>query len=323
MPEMYISIPIETLQLDSIVNFDIFLRIINEEVLYREENLHFGDEEKNRLIENKVKEVLIRSLDKKKYQSYLENHIENIVADKSITVKKKTEIVYYSAKNIVFDVLDHPRSGDNIKRAGRIISNTMELILSDESAFGHLVSVTSYDYYTYTHSVNVGLFAIALANKLNIYNRNDIHTLGWGAILHDVGKTKIRSNIINKKGVLADEEFEQIKKHPEYGAEILKGTGILPEKSYLAVLEHHEKADGSGYPRGITLEKISTFGKITTIADVFDAITTKRSYKPAVSTTNAINIMKSLAKDHYDPYIFKVFIDLIGKVEKTKPENSY
>ncbi len=134
---------------------------------------------------------------------------------------------------------------------------------------------------------------------------------------------RVPSFITDKKGKLTPDEYNRIKTHPIYGYRIVTKELELDEDVASVVLQHHEAYDGSGYPRGITLEKISTFGRITTIADVFDAITTKRSYKPAVSTTNAINIMKSLAKDHYDPYIFKVFIDLIGKVEKTKPENSY
>ena len=188
---MYISIAIETLQLNSIIDFSLYLKRNGDAVLYREQDLPFGEEEKGRLIENNVKEVFILSIDKKKYLRYVEKNLDSIIGDETYPVDKKAGLVYDSAKSIIFDVLEHPRSGENIKRSGKVISNTLDYILSDELSFRQLVKVTSYDYYTYTHSVNVGVFAIALANKLDIYNRDQIFTLGWGAILHDIGKTKV------------------------------------------------------------------------------------------------------------------------------------
>ena len=312
MSRLYISVPLESLRMNSVLDFDLYLKQNDEEILYRRANLPFGEEEKGKLLESKVKEMFIQTIDKKAYSRYIEDNLEYIVADENINTDKKAELVYDSAKELIISVLDDPRSGDNIKRSGKLISNTMDLILSDKSAFQSLINVTSYDYYTYTHSVNVGFFAVALANKLGVYKREEICSLGWGAILHDVGKTKICAAIINKDGRLSKEEFEEIKQHPDYGVQILRETNILPEESYKSVHEHHERADGSGYPRGLTLVKISEFGRITAVADVFDALTTKRSYKPAMESFNALNIMKQM-EGHFDPDIFEKFVLLMGE----------
>ena len=103
-----------------------------------------------------------------------------------------------------------------------------------------------------------------------------------------------------------------MKKHPIYGEEMLRETEVLPEKAYGSVLEHHEKASGKGYPNKLALEDISYFGRITAIADVFDALTTRRSYKPALDTFKALSIMKEMA-EHFDPDIFKSFVVLMGE----------
>jgi len=187
MTSRYIKIPIESLRLDTVIDFDIYLQRNEDAVLYREANLPFGENEKEKLKESKIKEVLIDRIDKKKYFNYIEKNLDKIIEDKSVSPDKKANLVYGTSKELVLDVLENPRSGENIKRSGGLITNTMNFILSDKTSFGHLLNVTSYDYYTYTHSVNVGLFVIALGDKLKIKDEKKIHALGWSGILHDVG----------------------------------------------------------------------------------------------------------------------------------------
>jgi len=306
-----ILVPIESIRVDTVLNFDIYLKMGKGSVLYREANLPFGKDEKNRLIESNVKEILIVGRDRRKYMNYVEEHLDKIISDESVPSNKKAELVYDTSTEIVVDILENPGSSENIRRSGKLISNTLNYILSDESAFKYLVSVVSYDYYTYTHSVNVGIYSIALGSESGIKDEKELHSLGWGAILHDVGKSKVSYEIVNKDGPLSEEEFNQMKRHPEYGYDLLMEIGQLPEISYSAVLEHHEKANGKGYPKGITLKDIGYFGRITAVADVFDAITTRRSYKPALSTFKALYVMKNI-EGHFDPHIFKSFVSLMG-----------
>ena len=306
-----ILVPIESLGVDTLLDFDVYLKLGKGSVLYREANLPFGKDEWNRLKESKVKEILIVGRDRKKYMNYVEEHLDKIISDESVPSNKKAELVYDTSTEIVIDILENPGSSENIRRSGKLISNTLNYILSDESAFKYLISVVSYDYYTYTHSVNVGIYSIALGSESGIKDEEELHSLGWGAILHDVGKSKVSYEIVSKDGPLSEEEFFQMKKHPEYGYELLMETAQLPKVSYSAVLEHHEKANGKGYPKGITLKDIGYFGRITAIADVFDAITTRRSYKPALNTFKALYIMKSI-EGQFDPQLFKTFVSLMG-----------
>ncbi len=311
MVSRYISIPIESLRLDTIIEFDIFLRQNGNAVLYREGNLPFGEYEKKRLIQSNVKEVLINRPDKKKYFLYLEKNLDKIAADKTISFAKKAELLYETSKEVVIEVFKNPNTPNNIKRAINVVSSTFGFILSDKSTLNYLLKVVAYDYSVYTHSINVAIYSVALGKRLNIFNQEAILELGWGAILHDIGITKVKKNIIEKNGILTDEEFDYVKKHPEYGRAILGPTSMIPKKSYLPVLEHQEKGNGSGYPKGLLLKDISEFGRITAICDVFDALTTNKSYKPALKTYDAIKLMIGL-KDHFDKNIFKHFIPLIS-----------
>ncbi|MFC1558254.1 HD-GYP domain-containing protein [candidate division KSB1 bacterium] len=310
MTSRYIPMPIESLKMDTVIEFDIHLNLKDKYILYREANLPFDESARQKLLDHNVKEIFIDKCDKKKFFTYLEQNINQIIDNKTIPPEKKSEFLYDTSKEVVIDLFENPESGNNIKRGLNIVSSNLGHILAEKSSLYYMLRVASRDYLTYTHSLNVSIYAIALASSLNTFNKSEILELARGAMLHDIGKNKISDTIINKNGALTDEEFEQVKKHTAYGVAILKKTDVVPDKSYLPVSEHQEKGDGSGYPKGLKLKDISPFGRITAICDVFDALTTNKPYKPAVSTLNAIKIMSSL-KGHFDPDLFKRFIILM------------
>jgi len=313
--DKYMVIPLDSLRLESILDFSLYISARGKIVLYRSGDLPFTVKEKTRLLDNRVDKVYIDTVDQNKYFRYIEQNLKDIIKDTNIPTEKKAEVVYNTSKKLMIDVLQDPRSGENIKRSQELVNNTLEFILKDKTSFKHILAITSYDYYTYTHSVNVSMFAIALAEKLGIFDQKTLYELGVGALLHDVGKSKIDDSIINKNGRLTEEEFEEIKKHPVYGEEILKETDLISPRSYMVVKQHHEKMDGSGYPYGIQGNDIDEFGKITCICDVFDALTTKRSYKPAIGSFPALKMMKEMPK-HFDEYFFNTFVLLMGEREQ-------
>jgi HD-GYP domain-containing protein (c-di-GMP phosphodiesterase class II) len=116
----------------------------------------------------------------------------------------------------------------------------------------------------------------ALGRHLD-FNRDKLQQIGIGALLHDTGKMKVPSHILNKPGRLTQDEFEEIKKHPLYGAEILESAGGIPEESKEVTLRHHERYNGKGYPYGLKAEEIGYFGQLAAITDVYDAVTSDRA----------------------------------------------
>jgi len=236
--------------------------------------------------------------------------LKEAIRDKSLSLEKKTKIVYQSSLTIVERLFEDPKA-ENIKAAKKGIADVVDLIISDNATTNHLLSITSYDYYTYTHSVNVGVFSVLLARELFRGSfAHDMHELGAGFFLHDIGKVRIDNAIINKPGKLSDDERKIIRTHPEEGYKILSESNQLTEECRHIVLEHHERADGEGYPRGLKGNDIHIYGRICSIADVYDALTADRSYKMKLNTFNALKLMKEELLNHFTKELFEKFVRL-------------
>ena len=169
------------------------------------------------------------------------------------------------------------------------------------------MKLSKHDYYTYNHSVNVSVYSIALCKKVYGDDRKLLIQAGMGGLLHDLGKRAVPTAIINKPGKLDAAEWEEIKKHPEHGYTLLQKVATIPEESKRIVYEHHENIDGSGYPRKLCDTQISKLSKIATIADVFDALTTNRSYKKGLPPQEALQVMFGMAPGKFEPTIFNCF----------------
>jgi putative nucleotidyltransferase with HDIG domain len=161
------------------------------------------------------------------------------------------------------------------------------------------MKIATHDYYTHTHSINVAIYALSLGSFLG-FNEVELEELGEAALLHDLGKSKIASEIINKKGKLTIQEFEIIKKHPNYGVSLGLKLGIKNKKILEGIKYHHEKMDGSGYPSGLYRDEIPLYAKIIGICDIFDALTSQRSYKRAMTSFEALKLMKVDMNKHLD-----------------------
>ncbi len=158
-----------------------------------------------------------------------------------------------------------------------ITRDVMEKINCKSDIFTYINYIKNVDDYTYNHSLNVSLLCNMFSKWLNL-NDNETEDLTVAGLLHDIGKLKIDPAILNKKGKLTDSEFEEIKKHPIIGYEIIKDTD-LPEEIKKAILMHHEKINGTGYPAGLKDNEISKYAKIISICDIYDAMTSARTYR--------------------------------------------
>lgn len=164
------------------------------------------------------------------------------------------------------------------------------------------------DEYTYTHSLNVALYAMLIGKWLRL-DEDSIKNIIRAGVLHDIGKIKVPVEILNKKARLSNEEFEVIKKHPLHGYDLAKSTGCLPEEVCEAILSHHEREDKSGYPYGIGSEKINIYTKIITVADVYDAMTSDRIYKKRATPFNVFEMFQTTGVKNFDPKIVKAFLN--------------
>lgn len=172
-------------------------------------------------------------------------------------------------------------------------------------------AVYARDPYTASHSKNVMRYARAISEKMQL-TRDDIYALEIGALLHDIGKIGVPEHVLMKAGKLTDSEFDAIRKHPEYGYQIINEIEELKYKGVLEiVLLHHERMDGNGYPRGLKGNDIPLYARIVSVCDAFDAMTTSRTYRPALGVPAAIEQLRKHAGAQFDPYIVDVFVTCI------------
>jgi putative nucleotidyltransferase with HDIG domain len=311
----YLPIEVESLRLDKVLNFDIYIHSNREFVLYRAQQLPFTEQSRAKLVQNNISQIYIPYTARDEYQKYIEQHLPEILTDPKIEEVKKATILYDTSKALIKDVLSNPTYSENIRRSQDLVENTISYILKGREAFLSLMRITSFDYYTFTHSVNVSTFSIALARQLGIKDRQALTQLGTGSLLHDVGKSKVPERILNKRTSLNRSEFEIMKKHPGWGTEILHDTDLIPSESYYPVHQHHERLDGSGYPNGIGERDQHPFSKVVAIADVFDALTTQRVYQDAMDSFGALKMMHGM-KNNFDPHFLREFTILMGPENK-------
>jgi len=205
--------------------------------------------------------------------------------------------------------------GVSFRPVKRAVQSIVDQVLTNETSIFGLTSLRDYDEYTFTHSVNVCIFSVALGKKLG-FDKHQLYELGLGALMHDVGKVKMPWELINKAGPLTDEEFGTLKEHPTEGLLTLfgmRGLAELPLRAMLVAYEHHMKIDQTGYPRSVRPRTPSLFGKIVAVADGFDAATTKRSYQAQPwPADQVLREMRDNTARGFDPLIVKAFISMTG-----------
>lgn len=173
-----------------------------------------------------------------------------------------------------------------------LVSTVLDDILKQKEAVSLLSDVVCFDTYIFHHSLNVTIYTLSLGKAMGL-NKEELHKLGMGALLHDIGKMTVSEQILNKTARLSDEEFEEIKKHTVEGFEILRKSHTLSLVTAHCAYQHHEREDGSGYPRQLKGDEIHPFAKMIGISDVFDAVTSHRVYRQAMLPHEGLELLYS------------------------------
>ncbi len=313
MSSDFFTIAMDSLKTDLVTGFDLYLlpKSGSEPVLYREKSLPFDERVRERLRENNIAEFLVKNTDRKAWVSYSVAVLPEYLADSSKPVEERAGILYESAQGLVQELLTNPKSEDLVAQSREAASGMVEFLSKESTSFYELMQLTSYDYYTYTHSVNVFVYSVSLAQKLG-KSGPKLDEFAHGALMHDIGKRLIDNDITNAPGGLSEEQWQQMQKHPVHGYEILLQQGETSQIALDVTRHHHEKLNGRGYPDGLKGDEISEWARIATIADIFDALTTQRSYKDAMDTFPALQFMKEKMSDELDPHFFQTFVALMA-----------
>lgn len=234
-----------------------------------------------------------------------------------LDIRKTVKRTYFNAVSFTKGVMNKIKSGEkiNAKKAKRVVESMVDIILSEEELLVGMTAIKDYDDYTYHHSVNVSILSVALGQRMGL-SKNMLLELGIVALFHDIGKTEIPPEVLNKPGSFTDEEWKIVKKHPFWGVEAILRMKKLDEvsiRSAIVAFEHHIYRDGTGYPERTLPSDLDLYSKIVSIADQYDGMTSSRVYyRVPMSPDKALSLMMERAGNQIDPLLLKFFINMVG-----------
>lgn len=218
-----------------------------------------------------------------------------------------------TAKSAIESMFNEARMGKALdaERALPLVAEIASSVLRNPGALISIARLKTWDDYTYMHSVAVCALMVALANELGL-SEEETREAGLGGLVHDLGKSAIPLEVLNKRGKLTESEFHMVKVHPAAGHKILlegRGAGEIPLD---ICLNHHEKMDGTGYPNGLAAGNITLFAKMGAVCDIYDAITSNRPYKAGWDPAESLSRMAEWSGDHLDESVFQAFVKSVG-----------
>ncbi|MBI5814422.1 MAG: DUF3391 domain-containing protein [Nitrospinae bacterium] len=292
----------------TVVMFDIFIRIDRIINLALEHGRRLEADMRDGWIERDVN-ILIRREEKESYQAYMQASRKD-VKDPGV----KAAMVRENSKIIVESLAENPRCEKLMGQTKDSVTDLIMTVIDNPDTFYAIMKINNYDYYTFTHSVNVATLSISLAMASGIKDEKRLSDLGVGAVLHDLGKSKVDPALINKPGSLSDAEFRLVREHVTLGYDMLKWNKALPADALIPVLQHHERLTGTGYPNRLKGERIHVYGRIVSVIDAYDALTTTRTYRGAIKTFDALALI-SKGLESYDAALFAMLVKIIHRQE--------
>jgi putative nucleotidyltransferase with HDIG domain len=309
---MYTALPLNQLLVGHPVNFDLYVHYASgHTTVFSTAGMQFSQEKLSELHSNNVDCLYIRSEDEDKLLDYHARIMHLLLSNSKMTSEERAELLHASMHDHMQQLFDEGISPQAIKRTRSFVGAMVNEIVSSRIHTETLLRLTSRDFKVYSHCVNVSIYSIAIGQAMG-FEAERLVRLGTGAMLHDIGMLKIDDSIIEKADRLSTEEFKAIRNHPELGCEMLKAMGERDPLILDIIHYHHEKLDGSGYGEGLTAAQISLDVQIVTVADIFDAISTNRSFKKAKSSFQSFSMIKMLMKEQLDIRIVDKLIMQMG-----------
>jgi putative nucleotidyltransferase with HDIG domain len=294
------------------VTFDVFVNVNDKKIHY----LRAGGTLAAEKIENFEKKApdnfYIRTAEKAAFKKY----IADLMLSEEINSYEKATLLRESSLALVEELYESPDIAVALNESKEVINEFVQLMDRDSDAMGHLIGLSSHDFYTYNHSLDVGIYSLGLGQVAG-YEGEDLKELGQGALFHDIGKRHVSVDIICKDGPLDNVEWAQMQQHPQFGLMILDKYEVS-DAIKACCFEHHESFQGNGYPQQLEGHEIHPMARIVALTDTYDALTTKRSYSEPMTPTDAISFMNEKLKGRYDADLMAAMHDILFRMEKAK-----
>ncbi|MFQ5704268.1 MAG: HD-GYP domain-containing protein [Gemmatimonadales bacterium] len=284
--------------------WQVFLSLLLA-LVAREDNTDLLAELRQRMVQGGVTNIIV------------EPPVEGETPADSEEAKQVAKRTYEQSVAVTKEVINSVRMGRtaSVKKVKRAVQGIVDQVLKNETSLVGLTTIRDYDEYTFTHSVNVCIFSVAIGKRLAL-SKLQLYDLGLAALLHDVGKSRVPQEVLNKSGALTDEEWKIMQSHPWLGVLTLfqlRGYGEIPYRPMIVAHEHHMKIDLTGYPKSIRTRNMAMFSRIVAVADAFDAATSRRTYQTVpIQPDQVLKEMWENRRRGQDPVLVKAFINLLG-----------
>lgn len=225
------------------------------------------------------------------------------------TFKKEYDNIIGSTQKLILDIFAN--NDVNCNKIIELANNIYDTVFEAEYIMKYMSDLKDVDEYTFIHSVNVAFYSMLIGRWMKM-SEDEMKILIQAGVLHDIGKMKVDNKVLNKPGRLTYNEFEEMKNHAIYGYNIIKEKSDIDDNIKAAILSHHERMDGSGYPYGLCGSNINLYARIIAIADTYDAMTSNRVYKKKVTPFKSFNMFLTEGLSIYDIEILNIFLNNIS-----------
>ncbi len=317
IPDGFVEVRFEDMVPGEKLPFNLYVQIFNRKtekhylrLICRSDQI-FTSGLRNILFRRQLGSLFIKEQDYRKYLAYY-TALKSMPGFKTARIRERKKLVLYGkAVEAIADILARPIDEKVIQSAVNLVDSIFTTMVKDPELYQDMFKLFRQDTSIFNHSANVCLLSVSFGMFLRL-DKSIVHTLGLGALFHDLGMNKIDREILLKETPLTQEEWLEIKNHPEKGHEQLKRSLLFPRDALRIVLEHHEESDGSGYPRGLKADEISTMTKICRIIDRFDSMTTAQPYRAAFSPAEALKTIYLDESSEKARKLIRHFIEFLG-----------
>ncbi len=326
-PASFFLVPLEHLEPETVLGFDLYMhRGTADPLLYRSCDLPFTGDVQERLLDHGVRELLVPADQADEYHAYRRAHgaepapprespvraaerdLTRLLIDEGQPLATRSSTLLGVSRALVEEAFADLASPGLQERVTRVAHETARFLLREPRAFSSLVSLLAADLDVYNHSVRTSLYATELARAAGCRAEDALAEIGRAALVHDVGRGSVPLELLHRAVAREDRAWQPVMNHVDQGVALLRETGFADTMSLEVCAHHHERCDGSGYPRGVKKEQIPPAARIVAIADIFDSLTSSGRQHVALSGYQALWRLRHGHPDAFDPEYLNVFV---------------
>jgi putative nucleotidyltransferase with HDIG domain len=277
------------------ISFDVYLKLSDENIAHIFSKTTGLDYKRlAQYMQKGVRELYIKKEDKAAYESLVANTAQRIFEDPTTTQEKKIAVLLNMTEQNMAELFTQTNvSEETAASTKKVISSYVDLMLSSPHSLTTLLKLVSHGEYLYYHSIAVAIFSMFIARASGQFNRRMLEIVGMGGFLHDIGAIHLPKEVVSATEELTSDQWKEMHDHPKLGLKMLEATPRIPDEVRYIVYQHHEQPSGKGYPNGLHNPVIYYPAKIVAIADSFSSLISKRSFRPAYTVEQAIEILRS------------------------------